>query len=84
VGQRHPGLVRERDELLHDVDAALVAEVGEVAAGAAQVGLLLCIPPLGTDDTSRADRMIAMLVDGLWYGANPDSAPTEPGRFSQL
>jgi len=40
MGQRHPGLVRERDELLHDVDAALVGQVAEVLAGAAQVGLL--------------------------------------------
>ena len=30
----------------------------------------LCIPPAGTDDNSRADRMIALLIDGLRYGAN--------------
>jgi len=32
VGQRQAGLVRDRDQLLHGVDAALVAEVGEVLA----------------------------------------------------
>ena len=31
----------------------------------------LCIPPIGTQDTSRADRMIALLIDGLRYGAIP-------------
>ena len=35
----------------------------------------LCIPPVGTDDTSRADRMIALLIDGLRYGANRRGAP---------
>jgi AcrR family transcriptional regulator len=30
----------------------------------------LCIPPRGTDDTSRADQMVAMLIDGMRYGAN--------------
>ena len=29
----------------------------------------LCIPPIGTDDSSRARRMIALLLDGLRYGA---------------
>ena len=29
----------------------------------------LCIPPVGTDDHSRASRMIALLIDGLRYGA---------------
>jgi hypothetical protein len=29
----------------------------------------LCIPPGGTDDNWRADRMIALLIDGLRYGA---------------
>jgi AcrR family transcriptional regulator len=41
----------------------------------------LCIPPIGTDDTSRADRMIALLIDGLRYGANPVPArSTGAGR----
>ena len=31
----------------------------------------LCIPPPGTDDTSRAYRMVALLIDGLRYGASP-------------
>ena len=56
---------------------------GAVAAGAIRDGVdpldllgavaKLCIPPLGTDDTSRADRMIALLLDGLRYGADPGS-----------
>ena len=29
----------------------------------------LCIPPVGTEDSSRANRMVALLVDGLRYGA---------------
>ena len=36
----------------------------------------LCILPVGTDDTSRADRMIALLIDGLRYGANPRTGPS--------
>jgi len=35
----------------------------------------LCIPPLGTDDPSRANRMIALLIDGLRYGANDRRLP---------
>jgi AcrR family transcriptional regulator len=29
----------------------------------------LCIPPPGTTDTARAHRMVALLLDGLRYGA---------------
>jgi AcrR family transcriptional regulator len=50
-------------------------DAGAVRGGVDPLDLLgavakLCIPPLGTDDTSRADRMIALLVDGLRYGAH--------------
>ncbi len=38
----------------------------------------LCIPPAGTDDTSRAHRMIGILIDGLRYGANPTPAHKQP------
>jgi AcrR family transcriptional regulator len=31
----------------------------------------LCIPPLGTNDTARGQRMIGLLIDGMHYGANP-------------
>ena len=31
----------------------------------------LCIPPVGTEDDNRARRMIALLLDGLRYGAHP-------------
>ena len=31
----------------------------------------LCVPPPGTEDTSRAYRMVALLLDGLRYGASP-------------
>ena len=59
------------------LDAAVAA--GVIRDGVDPLDLLgavakLCIPPLGTDDTSRADRMIAMLLDGLRYGANPGRA----------
>jgi hypothetical protein len=37
-----------------------------------------CIPPLGTNDHSWANRMIALLVDGLRYGANPGGANPGP------
>ena len=30
----------------------------------------LCVPPPGTGDTARANRMVALLMDGLRYGAN--------------
>jgi AcrR family transcriptional regulator len=39
----------------------------------------LCIPPIGTHDNARANRMIALLIDGLRYGANPARARREPG-----
>jgi AcrR family transcriptional regulator len=57
------------------LDAAVSA--GAVRDGVDPLDLLaaiakLCIPPAGTNDTSRARRMIALLVDGLRYGANPD------------
>jgi hypothetical protein len=71
VGQRQASVVRERDELLHDADAALVAHRG-VPLDLLGAVAKLCIPPLGTDDNSRANRMVAMLIDGLRYGANLD------------
>lgn len=52
-----------------------------VAAGAVRDGIdpldllgaisNLCIPPPGTDDPARADRMVELLIDGLRYGAGP-------------
>jgi AcrR family transcriptional regulator len=30
----------------------------------------LCIPPLGSTDTSRGERMISLLIDGMHYGAD--------------
>jgi AcrR family transcriptional regulator len=60
---------------------------GAVAAGATRDGVdpldllgavaKLCIPPVGTDDTSRANRMVALLTDGLRYRASP--GPARPG-----
>jgi hypothetical protein len=29
----------------------------------------LCIPAPGSDDNARAHRMVALLIDGLRYGA---------------
>lgn len=66
------------------LDAAVAA--GAVRDGIDPLDLLgavakLCIPPAGTDDSSRATRMIALLIDGLRYGANPaDTRATEPER----
>jgi AcrR family transcriptional regulator len=49
-------------------------EAGEVGTGTDALDLLgaianLCVPPPGTDDTSRAYRMVALLLNGLRYGA---------------
>ena len=38
----------------------------------------LCSPPRGTRDTSRADQMIPMLIDGMRYGATPTTARGTP------
>jgi AcrR family transcriptional regulator len=59
------------------LDAAV--DAGAIRDGVDPLDLLgavakLCIPPLGTDDTSRANRMITLLTDGLRYGANPQTA----------
>jgi AcrR family transcriptional regulator len=66
------------------LDAAAAA--GAIRDGVDPLDLLgavakLCIPPLGTEDTSRADRMIALLVDGLRYGAPADPPRTPSGRL---
>jgi hypothetical protein len=59
------------------LDAAV--EAGAIRGGVDPLDLLgavakLCIPPLGTDDTSRANRMVTLLIDGLRYGAKPRTA----------
>jgi AcrR family transcriptional regulator len=56
------------------LDAAVAA--GVIRDGVDPLDLLgavakLCIPPVGTDETARADRMIALLIDGLRYGTGP-------------
>jgi AcrR family transcriptional regulator len=55
--------------LLHNAQAA-----GVVRADVDPLDLLgavanLCIPPPGSNDRSRAHRMVALLMDGLRYGA---------------
>jgi AcrR family transcriptional regulator len=55
------------------------ASAGAIRDGVSPFDLLaavakLCIPPIGTDDNSRAQRMIALLTDGLRYGAKRDRA----------
>jgi AcrR family transcriptional regulator len=47
---------------------------GAIRAGTNPLDLLgaianLCVPPPGTNDTSRAYRMVELLIDGLHYGA---------------
>ncbi len=74
--QQHLGPVLQR--LL---DAAV--DAGAIPDGVDPLDLLgavakLCIPPLGTDDNSRANRMVTLLIDGLRYGANPKGASNEP------
>jgi AcrR family transcriptional regulator len=54
-------------------------DAGAIRAGVDPLDLLsavakLCIPPVGTDDTSRAGRMVTLLIDGLRYRASPDPA----------
>jgi AcrR family transcriptional regulator len=49
---------------------------GTIRAGTNPIDLLgaianLCVPPPGTDDTSRAYRMVELLIDGLHFGADP-------------
>jgi AcrR family transcriptional regulator len=56
------------------LDAA--AAVGAIRAGVDPIDLLsafakLSVPPPGNDGASRANRMIAMLIDGLRHGASP-------------
>lgn len=51
------------------------AAAGAVRAGVDPHELLgavanLCIPPPGSDDPARARRMVALLMDGLRYGAH--------------
>jgi AcrR family transcriptional regulator len=67
--QQHLGPALQK--LLDDAGAA-----GAIRDGVDPLDLLsavakLCIPPAGTDDTSRAERMVALLIDGLRYGAKP-------------
>ncbi len=55
--------------LLRNAEAA-----GAVRGGVDPLDLLgavanLCVPPPGSDDNSRAHRMVALLIDGLRYGA---------------
>ncbi len=58
------------ERLLRNAEAA-----GAVRGGVDPLDLLgavanLCIPPPGTRDNSRAHRMVALLIDGLRYGAH--------------
>ncbi|NYJ74211.1 TetR family transcriptional regulator [Allobranchiibius huperziae] len=70
--QRHLGPVLQ---ILLDAAAA----AGAIRDGVDPLDLLgavakLCIPPIGTHDDSRSERMVAMLLDGLQCRANPDRA----------
>ena len=54
------------------LDAA--AKAGAIRDGIDPIELIgaianLCVPPPGSDDTSRASRMVGLLLDGLRYGA---------------
>lgn len=69
-----------RDHFEQSVGPALqrllddAARAGVIAPGAEPLDLLgaianLCVPPPGSTDTSRAYRMVSLLLDGLRYGA---------------
>jgi AcrR family transcriptional regulator len=65
------------------LDAA--AGAGTIRGGVDPLDLLsaiakLCIPPIGTDDDSRAGRMVGLLIDGLHYGAGSSQ---QSGSFQQ-
>ncbi|GAA2126999.1 TetR/AcrR family transcriptional regulator [Actinomadura napierensis] len=67
------------------LDAAVAT--GAIRADVEPLDLLsavakLCIPPIGTNDTARANRMIALLIDGLRYGADPGPTQRELGLSS--
>jgi AcrR family transcriptional regulator len=56
------------------LDAAV--EAGDIRDGTDPIELIgaianLCVPPPGSTDTSRASRMVGLLLDGLRYGATP-------------
>jgi AcrR family transcriptional regulator len=58
------------------LDAAV--EAGAIREGIDAMELIgaianLCVQPPGSDDTSRASRMVDLLLDGLRYGAAPSS-----------
>jgi AcrR family transcriptional regulator len=57
------------------------ADAGVIGSGANALDLLgaianLCIPPPGTSDTSRAHRMVALLLSGLRHEAVSPAAAT--------
>ena len=57
------------------------ADAGVIGSGATALDLLgaianLCIPPPGTSDTSRAHRMVALLLSGLRHEAVSPAAAT--------
>lgn len=74
-------------EHLGPVLATLLAsaeEAGTIRVGMDPIDLLgtvanLCIPPPGTDDPSRAHRMVALLLDGMRYRATHE----RPGAASK-
>jgi len=57
-------------------------DAGLIGSGTNALDLLgaianLCIPPPGTNDTSRAHRMVALLLSGLRYDAVKPTAATD-------
>jgi AcrR family transcriptional regulator len=63
---------------------------GLIGAGTNALDLLgaianLCIPPPGTNDTSRAYRMVALLLNGLRYdAARPTTSPRSQAENARL
>jgi AcrR family transcriptional regulator len=56
-------------------------EAGAIRDGTDPIELIgaianLCVPPPGSNDTSRASRMVGLLLDGLRYGAPPAKSRT--------
>ena len=61
------------------LDAAV--EAGVIRDGIDPIELIgaianLCVPPPGSNDTSRASRMVGLLLDGLRYRATPSNKRT--------
>jgi AcrR family transcriptional regulator len=66
------------------LDAAV--EAGAIRGGIDPIELIgaianLCVPPPGSNDTTRASRMVGLLLDGLRYGATTSKSARRTSRL---